>query len=112
MVFITAMKMINVFHNCYGDEELFTLLLWRRGMVYTTAMETRNCFDYSMETRKFFTTAMETRNGFQYSMETRNFFHYCYGDDGWFKILLWRQGMVLPTSMETKNGFHYCYGNK
>jgi len=33
---------MNGFHYYYGDEESFSLLLWRRGMVYTTAMETRN----------------------------------------------------------------------
>src|SRR5258705_5871726 len=76
------METINVFHYCYGDYESFSLLLWRRGMVYTT------------------------------DMETRNGFHYCYGDKVWFSLLLWRQGMVFTTAMETMNRFHYCYGDE
>jgi len=49
-----------------------------------------------------FTTAIKTMNGF----------HYCYGEEEWFSLLLWRQGMVYTTAMETRNGLHYCYGAK
>ena len=66
---------MNRFHYCYGDEEWFSLLLWRQGMVFTTAMETGMVY----------TTAMETKNGL----------HYCYGHKEWLSLLLWRKGMVL-----------------
>src|SRR5258705_457274 len=46
-----------------------------------------------------FTTAMEMMNGF----------HYCYGDEEWFSLPLWRRGMVFTTAMETRKGLHYCY---
>src|SRR5258705_13602102 len=65
-----------------------------------------------------FTTAMETSNGL----------HYCYGDQEWltlllwrrgmvltilwrqgsFSLMLWRQGMVFTIVMGTRNGF-YCF---
>src|SRR5258705_11449464 len=82
MVHTTAMETRNGFHYCYGDKELFSLLLWRQGMVITTAMEIKNSFTY------------------------------CYGDKEWFTLLLWRQGMGHTIAMEKRNGFHYCYGDK
>src|SRR5258705_4169013 len=48
---------------------------------------------------------------FTTAMETRNDFHYCYGDEEWFSLLLWTQGMAFITAMETRNRFHYCYGD-
>jgi len=59
------------------ENESLSLLLWRRGMVYTTAMEPRNGF------------------------------RYCYGAEEWFTLLLWTHGMVFITAMETMNRFHY-----
>src|SRR5258705_3308971 len=59
-----------------------------------------------------YTIVLQKRIGLHYYMETRNFFHYCYGDQEWCSLLLWRQGMVYPTAMETRNGIHYCYGDK
>src|SRR5258705_9717939 len=75
------METRNGFHYCYGEKEWFSQLLWRQGMVFTTAMEKRNGF------------------------------HNCYGDNESFSLLLWRRGMVYTTAMEKRNGFHNCYGD-
>src|SRR5258705_206000 len=45
-------------------------------------------------------------------MGTRNGLHYCYGDEEWFTLLLWTQGMVFITAMEKMNRFHCCYGDR
>src|SRR5258705_429879 len=84
MIFISHYNSISVQNDPKNTIYMIwcSLLLCRRGMVHTTAMETRNGS------------------------------HYCYGDKEWFTLLLWRRGMVLTTAMETSNGFTYCYGDK
>ncbi len=74
MVFTTSIKTRNGLHYCYGDEEWFTLLLWRQGMAHTTAIRRG----------KVYTTAMETKKGL----------HYCDVDEEWFTLQLWIRGMV------------------
>src|SRR5258705_335846 len=93
---------MNRFHYCYGNKEWVSLLLWRKTIVFTTAMETRNEFPLYLRVVQFFSIIAK---------ETNNCLHYCYGDKQWFSLLLWRKRIVFTTAMEKRNGLHYCYGD-
>src|SRR5258705_2024656 len=93
MVFITAME----------KRKLFSLLLWRQRMVFTTATDTRNGFHYCYGDKESFSLLLwRKKMVFTTTMEKKQS----------FSLLLWTQGMAFTTAMETWNGFHYCYGDE